>query len=242
MAEGVAASPPPGRLQEIFDRLLARYGPQDWWPGDSPLEVAVGAILTQSASWVNVDRALRNLETAGILSVRGLREVPEAALARLVFPAGYFNAKARKIKAFIAMLDAHFEGRMENLARASGDELRRILLTTHGVGPETADAIVLYAAGQPTFVIDAYTRRIFGRLNLVPAVDTYEAWRGMMMAGLRTDAELFNEYHALLVRHGKDVCRKSTPICDACPLLDLCPAGHMESLTAGQRVATLRAP
>ncbi len=212
-------------LRDVYGRLLAAYGPQRWWPGDSPFEVIIGAILTQSAAWTNVEKALGNLKAAGVLSPRGLIGVDEVELARLVRPSGYFNVKARKLKAFAALLAERFGGDLEGLLALPAAELRALLLATHGIGPETADAIVLYAAGQPSFVIDAYTRRTFARLGFAPERDTYDAWRAMFMGSLPADAALFNEYHALIVRHGKDVCRPQ-PLCDACPLLRVCPAGQ----------------
>jgi endonuclease-3 related protein len=149
----------------------------------------------------------------------------EAELARLVRPAGYFNAKARKLKAFLALLRDAYGGDLDRLLAAPAGEQRERLLTTHGVGPETADSILLYAAGRPTFAIDAYTRRLFERLGLAPAIDSYDSWRAMFVSNLPPDAALFNEYHALIVRHGKERCRRQ-PLCDGCPLLDVCPAGQ----------------
>ncbi|MEX2238140.1 MAG: hypothetical protein WEB00_11450 [Dehalococcoidia bacterium] len=211
-----------GLLKEIHDRLLDQYGPQSWWPAEGPLEVIVGAILTQSAAWTNVEKALANLKGAGVLSVDGLRKVDEASLALLVFPAGYFNAKARKLKAFIEMLDREFAGDLSRLLAEPLDSLRPILLATHGIGPETADAILLYAAGQPAFVVDAYARRIFGRIGLTPSDDRYESWRRLLTQNLPHDTALMNEYHALLVTHGKELCRKREPLCPTCPLVEIC--------------------
>lgn len=212
-------------LLEVYERLLGHYGPQHWWPGDSNLEIVVGAILTQSSAWRNVEFALNALNSRGLLSVVGLRGLPEAELARLIRPAGYFNAKAGKLKAFVQMLDEHYAGQLERLLREPGDALRLRLLATHGIGPETADAIVLYAAGKPTFVVDAYARRIFGRLGLQSLGDSYERWRSFVLDGLPADVVLLNEYHALLVAHGKALCRKRAPLCVGCPLLDVCPSG-----------------
>ena len=218
-------------LLEIHQRLLSHYGPQNWWPGDTAIEVIVGAILTQSAAWTNVERTLANLQQARKLSVKGLRDTSQETLAQLIRPAGYFNAKAAKLKAFIATLDKHYGGKLNRMLSAPADELRTRLLNTPGIGPETADAIILYAADRPSFVVDAYTRRIFQRLAVQPAHDTYEAWREMFMTGLPADAPLMNEYHALLVAHGKTLCRKRDPLCSACPLLDLCPYGLAAALS-----------
>ena len=208
----------------MYERLLAAYGPQRWWPGETPFEVIVGAVLTQSAAWTNVEKAIANLKAAGVLSPAGLARLDGAELARMVYPAGYFNSKARKLKAFVGMLRDRFGGDLERMLAAPVAELRPLLLATHGIGPETADAILLYAAGRPVFVIDAYTRRLFSRLGIAPERDRYEAWRAQFEASLEPDAALFNEYHALIVRHGKERCRR-LPICDGCPLLAVCPTG-----------------
>jgi endonuclease-3 related protein len=212
------------RLQDIFERLHAAYGPQHWWPGDSNFEVIVGAILTQSASWTNVDRALENLKAAVALSPSGIAALSEAELATLIRPSGYFNAKARKLKAFVAQLHEHFGGDLEHMLAAPAEDLRPLLLATHGIGPETADSILLYAAARPVFVIDSYTRRTFSRLGIAPEADTYSAWQQLFMQTLPLDAQLFNEYHALIVHHGKDACRKE-PLCRRCPLAVICPVG-----------------
>jgi len=212
------------RLIDAYRRLYAAYGPQGWWPGETPFEVIVGAILTQSAAWTNVEKAIANLKAAGALSPEGLRAIGDAELAGLIRPSGYFNAKARKLKAFLGLLDESFSGDLQRLLATPAAELRRLLLGTHGIGPETADSIVLYAAGQPVFVIDAYTRRVFSRLGLAPEAATYDGWQELFTRALPPDAALCNEYHALIVRLGKEVCRK-TPRCGACPLLPVCPAG-----------------
>ncbi len=209
------------RLLDVYGRLFGAYGPQDWWPGETPLEVIVGAILTQSAAWRNVEKAIGNLKAAGALSVEGLHRLHEGELAQVVRPSGYFNAKARKLKAFIEMLYGRFDGDLDRMLATPLDELRTLLLATHGIGPETADSILLYSAGYPVFVIDAYARRVFSRLGMAPAHDTYEAWQRLFMDALPADAALFNEYHALVVRLGKDVCRKR-PRCPECPLREVC--------------------
>jgi endonuclease-3 related protein len=220
---GGAADP---SLEDVFERLLARYGPQGWWPGDDrPFVVVVGAILTQAAAWKNVEKALGSLERAGALTPEGLLRLSETELARLVYSAGYYNAKALKLKAFAEMLHSRCDGRLEGLFALPLAELRRALLETHGIGPETADDIILYAAGRPVFVVDAYTRRILSRLGLRPAEDTYEAWQALFMDRLPPDVPLFKEYHALLVRHGKETCR-ARPLCVGCCLLEVCAAGR----------------
>jgi endonuclease III related protein len=224
------------RLLDVFGRLLAAHGPRRWWPGaETPFEVVVGAILTQNTAWVNVEKALDRLRAAGALSVEQMRVLPEPELAELLRPSGYFNTKARKLKAFIKMLDTDHGGSLERLLALPMEELRARLLATWGIGPETADDIVLYAAGLPSFVVDAYTARVFTRLGIVPVPTPgarnaerppgYEDWRRMFMQHLPPDAPLFNEYHALIVAHGNQTCRP-TPRCSGCPLIEICPSGN----------------
>lgn len=213
-------------IPQVYDHLLAAYGPQGWWPGDdSAFTVVVGAILTQSAAWANVEKALANLERAGALSPRGLLGLSEEELARLVRPSVYYKAKARKLRAFAEMLAADFGGSLERLLSLPQEALRARLLATHGIGPETADDIVLYAVRRPVFVVDVYTRRIFSRLGLRPEREAYGDWQGLFTSALPQDATLFNEYHALLVRHAKVACHKA-PLCEGCCLLELCPTGR----------------
>ncbi|HSP55698.1 MAG TPA: endonuclease [Dehalococcoidia bacterium] len=212
-------------FRDVYERLLVAYGPQHWWPGETAFEVIVGAILTQSAAWTNVEKALANLKAAGALSPQGLHGLSEGEIARLIRPSGYFNAKARKLMAFVEMLHVQFRGDLERLLTLPRDDLRALLLSTHGIGPETADSIVLYAAGQASFVIDAYTRRMFSRMGVTPSHDSYEGWRALFLDALPADAPMFNEYHALIVAHGKSVCRK-TPRCRECVLRDVCETGN----------------
>ena len=208
-------------LYAVYERLFARNGPQHWWPAESPLEMAIGAILTQSTAWANVAKAIANLRAAAALSVPALQALPEVDLAEIIRPSGYFRAKARKVKAFIATLVAEYGGDLGNLLALPTPVLRERLLAVHGVGPETADSIALYAGGHPVFVVDAYTRRIFSRLGLVDEKVSYEGLQALFSAHLPADARLCNEYHALIVRHGKEVCRKR-PLCGECVLADLC--------------------
>mgnify|MGYP005842546397 CR=1 FL=1 len=214
------------RLLDVHQRLFSTYGPQHWWPAETTFEVVVGAILTQSAAWTNVEKALHNLRTAGALSPAALHSLDVGEIARLIRPSGYYNTKARRLKAFVEMLAASFESDLDALLALPEATLRRLLLSTYGVGPETADSILLYAAGRPVFVIDAYTRRVFSRLGIRPREDSYHGWQTLFMASLAPDAALFNEYHALIVRLAKDVCRKR-PCCRLCPLLDDCPTGSL---------------
>jgi endonuclease-3 related protein len=208
-------------LVDIYQRLLSRFGPQHWWPADEPFEVIIGAILTQSAAWGNVEKAIKNLRGVGALSAQALRKLPQAKLAELVYPCGYYNAKALKLKAFALWLGNHYQDDLNRLFALGAEDLRRHLLAVHGIGPETADSIILYAAGKPVFVIDAYTRRIFSRLGLAPERDSYAAYQALFMENLPADAQMFNEYHALLVCLGKNVCRRQ-PLCAECCLEDIC--------------------
>lgn len=213
------------RFLDIYGRLYTAYGPQQWWPGDCPFEVIAGAILTQSASWKNVEKALANLKRVGALSPEGVSALSEPELAALIRPSGYYNAKARKLKAFVDLLYEKWGGDLERMLAAPLEELRAALLATHGVGPETADSVLLYAAERPVFVIDAYTRRVFSRLGFEPESDTYDAWQRLFHAALPSDTARFNEYHALIVRHGKERCRRE-PLCGGCVLRPVCRQGR----------------
>lgn len=208
-------------LGEVYNRLLARFGPQHWWPGDTPWEVMVGALLTQSVSWGNVERAIDNLKAAGALSPPVLRQLPLEELARLIRPTAYYNTKARKLKALARLMGSAGDD-LGRLFSGDTSELRDRLLGVYGIGEETADSILLYAAGRPVFVIDAYTRRILGRLGLARPTAPYGELQRLFMDHLPPDTARYNEYHALLVRLGKEVCRKA-PRCPTCPLSDICP-------------------
>ena len=215
-------------LLAIYQLLYKQYGPQHWWPAETPLEMVVGAILTQSAAWINVEKAIRNLKASTDLSIEGLQSLPQGELARLIHPSGYYNVKARKIRAFIDWLAEEYDGDLDKLFALDTAELRNELLSVHGVGEETADSIILYGAHQPIFVIDAYTRRIIARLGLAPREGTYAAYQGVFMDNLPHDEAMFNEYHALLVQHGKTFCRKK-PVCAGCCLDNLCPSNEQTS-------------
>lgn len=208
------------RLRTVYRALLAAHGPQQWWPADDPFEVMVGAILTQNTTWTNVTRALARLAELTELDARAILSLSAEALAEAIRPAGYFNVKAQRLQAFCrAYLEA---GGFEVLRGVQTSELRRWLLAIHGVGPETADDILLYAFERPVFVVDAYTRRLFTRLGLLGGGEGYEAIRHRLEALLGPDTALYNEYHALIVRHAKDTCR-AKPRCDACSLTSDCP-------------------
>ena len=204
-------------LPDIYRRLFKRYGPQRWWPAEEPFEVIVGAILTQSAAWANVEKAIANLKKAGKLSPDALRRLPETELASLIHPCGYYNVKARKLKAFTRWLEEQYNDSLDKLFAQDIDDLRSRLLAVYGIGEETADSIILYAGNKPIFVIDTYTRRIIDRLGLSPRPNSYPACQKLFMTSLPADAALFNEYHALLVRLAKETCRKQ-PLCAQCCL------------------------
>jgi endonuclease-3 related protein len=213
------------RLLEIFELLFRRYGPRHWWPAESPFEVCVGAILTQNTSWGNVEKAIANLKRANLLSPRALRDIPVERLAEVIRPAGFFNVKAKRLKGFIDWLFARYGGSLDELFAGEWRGVREELLGVPGIGPETGDAILLYAGGKPSFVVDAYTRRLFAGLGLIREDAGYEELRALFMENLPPDPHLFNEYHALIIEHGKEHCRKR-PRCAGCCLHVLCRAGH----------------
>jgi endonuclease-3 related protein len=202
-------------LSVIYRRLYSAFGPQHWWPGDTQLEVAVGAVLTQNTAWPNVERAIGLLKSRRLLSLRGLRRLTPTELAPLIRSAGFYKVKAARLVAFLRWLDGH--GGFRGLSRMPTRTLRPLLLSCSGIGPETADSILLYALGRPVFVVDAYTRRILSRYGLVAGDEPYESLRGLFESALPRSPRLYNEYHALLVRLGKENCRPR-PMCASCPL------------------------
>jgi endonuclease-3 related protein len=209
------------RLMEIFDQLLKQFGPRFWWPAEGPFEVCVGAILTQNTNWGNVEKAIVNLKKEGILSAEALRDTTVGQLAEVIRPAGFFNVKSRRLKDFTSYLFARYDGDLDAMFAGEWRELRRELLAVHGIGPETCDSILLYAGHKPSFVVDAYTKRLFSRLGLIGKDTPYEEVRTLFMVNLPADVELYNEYHALIVQHCKEFCRKK-PLCERCPLNSLC--------------------
>jgi len=215
----MAASLLKKRLLELYGRLFDRFGPQGWWPGDTPFEVALGAILTQNTNWQNVSRVMADLKVNGDLDPVVLAQMPEADLALRFRPAGYYNLKARRVKNFLTFLAARFANSMERMALEDLELLRVELLGLHGIGPETADSILLYALHKPTFVVDAYTFRILSRHDLITEPRSYEELRQLFMERLPVEVPLYQEYHALFVRLGKDFCRPQ-PRCAGCPLED----------------------
>jgi len=211
-------------FHRIYKTLFTAYGPQHWWPGDSAFEIMVGAVLTQNTAWTNVEKAIANLKHARALSPESIAGAHPRRLAVWLKPSGYFNIKARRLQAMCRWLVE--QGGVKRIARWPTDKLRHELLAVHGIGPETADDILLYAFHRPVFVIDAYTRRIFQRLRLIDGDEGYETLRHTFEKALDPDAQLvqlYNEYHALIVLHGKDVCRKK-PRCGECCLMKICPS------------------
>lgn len=229
-------------VRSYYRALLRAWGVQDWWPARTRFEVIVGAYLTQNTAWVNVERALANLRRAGVLSVEGIRRVPLRRLQQLVRPSGYFRQKAARLKLFVDHLDRRYGGSLQRMFARPTDELRAELLALHGVGPETADSILLYAGGHPAFVVDAYTQRVLQRHGIVSRKPRYEETRALVEGALREEpfplaardrearrhkfvvsgapaaARVYNEYHALFVQVGKRHCLKAKARCSGCPL------------------------
>jgi endonuclease-3 related protein len=204
-------------LTEIYDNLYQAYGPQNWWPGDSSFEVAVGAILTQNTNWGNVEKAIENIKAKKALNAGTLHKMSHKQLASLIRPAGYFNVKAKRLKSFLAFLCNDYSGSMQKMKKSNAISLRKRLLAVYGIGPETADSILLYALDKPVFVIDAYTKRVMSRHGLVSEKAGYQEIQELFHKNLSPDVQLFNEYHALIVMAGKDYC-KPKPRCTGCPL------------------------
>jgi len=211
-------------LYEVYQRLYDAFGPQNWWPGESPFEVLVGAILVQNTSWSNVEKAICRLREEGLMCPQKLYRLKDGELEELVKPVGYYRIKARRLKNVLHYLVVKHGGSLERMFALPIDQLRRELLNINGVGPETADSIILYAGNLPTFVVDAYTLRICARHGWVDSQIDYHTLKDFFESQLEPDVALYNEYHALLVRLGKDYCKKR-PRCDECPLRCYLPDG-----------------
>jgi len=213
---------PPVDLLEIYHALLNHFRHRNWWPGETPLEIIVGAILTQNTAWKNVEKAIGRLKEAGVLNLKGLRAIPLEDLAELIRPSGYYNQKALKLKAFLAFLQREYRGSLTRMFKEDTEVLREKLLKVKGIGPETADSILLYAGGHLTFVVDLYTYRVATRHGWVSEETGYEELREFFQDRIRPDVELYNDFHAQLVAVGHHFCRK-TPRCEECPLQPFLP-------------------
>jgi endonuclease-3 related protein len=220
-------------LMTLYEAMSSALGPMNWWPGETPFEVIVGAILTQNTAWTNVERAMIQLRENRLLSPLAMERVATQRLGQLVRSSGYFRQKAKKLKAFVALLRKEYGGSLSRMFRTPTIQLREKLLGVHGIGPETADSILLYAGNHRVFVVDAYTRRILSRHGIVNEKATYEEIRGLFEQRLQTDSQLYNEYHALIVNTGKNWCRTKNPKCCECPLGPFLPATQIASLEAG---------
>lgn len=207
-------------LKQIYRLAHKHFGPQNWWPGETPFEVCLGAILTQNTAWSHVEKAINNIKEAGLLDFERLYRTPDAKIAGLIRPAGYFNIKTKRLRHFLNAVHDRF-GSFEALTELAPDKLRETLLSINGIGPETADSMVLYAFHQPSFVIDAYTKRILVRHSLVDEEADYYQLKDLFESHLESEVPLFNEYHALLVMVGKNYCLKSKPRCEHCPLYEV---------------------
>jgi endonuclease-3 related protein len=206
------------KVYEIYEILLKYFGPQGWWPGDTPLEIMVGAVLTQNTNWANVSQAIDNLKKENLLSFEKLHELPTEVLATKIRPAGYFNLKAARLNNLFNFIARAYNGSLDRMLAVDLPTLREQILSVKGIGPETADSILLYAAHKPVFVVDTYTHRIFARHNIIAEEDGYYEIQEYFALSLPEDVKLFNEYHALIVRLGKEFCKKSKPRCNRCPL------------------------
>jgi endonuclease III related protein len=232
---GRTAVAPGATLRSYYARLLEDLGPQAWWPARTRLEVVLGAVLTQNTSWLNAARALKRLRQAGRLSLAGLRSTHQSELESLIRPAGFFRQKARAISSFLGYMQGTYKGSLARLFARPAEELRRDLLGLKGFGPETVDAILLYAGRHPYFVADAYTRRILARHELVAPDAGYSEAQAFLHQHLAADPALFNEYHALLVEVGKRYCKRPAPRCEKCPLQEFLPPGTQWRPNTGDR-------
>ena len=218
-------------LIDVYDTLFSKYGPQGWWPGEGPLDVVIGAILTQNTAWSNVEKAITNLKMSNLWSLESIHRSSQEDLASVVLSSGYFNQKARKLKAFAEHIYIKHEGDLAKFLNQELSRLRRELLSIYGIGPETADDILVYAAEKPSFIIDVYTKRILGRLGIIDFKHRarYEDYQKLIQDQLPQDVQLFNEFHALLDNHAKLICKKS-PICSECVLIDGCNWAQQQDL------------
>lgn len=218
MSRGQASKLKIGKLQEVYLLLYEHFGPQGWWPSETPFETMVGAVLAQNTNWQNVTRAIRNLKDAGLMHYETLSRCSEEEVAGYIKPAGYYNLKARRLRNLLEMIAEHYEGQLDAFLHDELAVARGKLLQVKGIGPETADSILLYSCGHPIFVVDMYTHRVFSRHTLVAEESDYQAMQTLFMDQLPPDPVLFNEFHALVVRVAATYCKKTNPRCEACPL------------------------
>ena len=206
---------------DAYQLLYSHFGPQGWWPGETPLEIMVGAVLTQNTNWTNVTKAIDNLRQGGMLGYPQLLEMSLDLLAEYIQPSGYFNLKAKRLHNLLKMIENLYDGNLGHFLNDDVVSARENLLNVKGIGPETADSILLYACRQPVFVIDTYTHRVFSRHNLVEEETDYDTMQTVFMDHLPEDVQLFNEFHALIVRVAKQFCKKTNQLCEQCPLQGL---------------------
>jgi len=209
-------------MMNIYDKMYGHFGPRGWWPGNSLFEICIGAILTQSVSWKNVARAIDNLKQAGLLDINRMYHSPVEDIEKCIVPTMYYRMKARKLLAFVEHVMEKYAGNLPKMFNQDLAGLRKELLDIYGIGPETADSIILYAAEKPIFVVDAYTRRIFSRLGIINENISYDEMQGFFMRHLPTDVSLYNEYHALIVGVGNMFCANKKPRCGSCPVSEFC--------------------
>jgi endonuclease III related protein len=212
-------------LTEVYRRLFDAFGPQHWWPGDTRFEMIVGAMLTQNTSWLNVERAIGNLRQADLLDPQALHAVPVEELQELIRPVGYFRVKAVRLRSVLEFIVERYDSSLDAMFSTPLPDLRRQLLEVHGIGPETADSILLYAGRLPSFVVDVYTHRIFARHGWIGFDADYDQIKDYVEGELPQEVPMYNEFHAMLVRTGKDYCRKTGPKCPECPLREMLPRG-----------------
>lgn len=205
-------------FQDIYQCLYDYYGPQNWWPGETRFEILVGAVLTQNTNWANVEKAIVNLKSRGLLNYKEMRSASQIEIADCIRPSGYYNVKTKRLYNLLHMISECYGGELDALLDDNTYSARENLLSVKGVGPETADAILLYCGQHPVFVVDAYTHRVFSRHGLAPEECDYQELQELFTYNLRQDHQLYNEYHALIVMVGKEFCKKSTPLCEQCPL------------------------
>jgi endonuclease III related protein len=223
------------KLMAVYRALYEVYGPQHWWPADTPFEVMVGAVLTQNTAWSNVEKAVASLKRERLMTPAGLDRTPGSRLAALIRQSGYYNIKAKRLKNLTGFIRDRYSGSLRRMISSEPGELRKGLLQVNGIGPETADSILLYAANVPSFVVDAYTKRVFSRHGFIAPDADYDTVQKTFMDSLPADARLYNEFHALIVRVSKDYCRKKTTLCTSCPLVSFLPrAGAVDRRTQPQ--------